>query len=218
MTAELLECCCPGWYNRHDHVTTTRKQTLQSVTGAPSTRWGSWCGKPSSILSGIPRVLTSTNSFEVILSGVGASAAAPRSLAGLSLATGWIITGVKWGNESWSRPDSVGVSTTSAAPALPRWSLACSARLTMAYTIKGWSRPLLLDHVELAASEQAQCYAARERQGCADLPGAECVIRQCDAQPAAPGRLGHHCLAAAAPAYSRLPALLMQLCTAIDSD
>jgi hypothetical protein len=45
-------------------------------------------------------------------------------------------------------------------------SLACSERLTMAYTSKasGWSRPLLPDHAELAASEQAERDAARARR------------------------------------------------------
>ncbi len=53
----------------------------------------------------------------LVLSGASASAAAPRSIAGPSLATGRMF-GVKWGNESWSRPDVFDVGTTS-APALP---------------------------------------------------------------------------------------------------
>ncbi len=48
---------------------------------------------------------------------------------------------------------------------LPRRSLAGSELLATANTIKGWSLPLLPDHVELTASEQAQRYAARARRG-----------------------------------------------------
>jgi hypothetical protein len=144
--------------------------------------------------------------FGVVLSGVGASAAAPRSLACLSRATGWIITGVTWGNESWTRPNSVGFGTTSAAPELLRRLLACSEQLTTTNTIKGWSRPLLPDHAELAASEQAQHFAARARRS--GKPIRQALIARFDKvthpgrrrRPAAPGRLGHHRLAAAAPA------------------
>jgi hypothetical protein len=95
----------------------------------------------------------------LLLSGAALcfSAAASQSLACPSQATGWIITNVKWGNESWTpRPYDFDVGTTSASATLPRCSLAGSKRLTTAYTSSGWSRPLLPDHAELAVSEQAQ--------------------------------------------------------------
>jgi hypothetical protein len=91
--------------------------------------------------------------------GTFSSAAASQSLAGASRAFGWKITGMKWGNESWTprRPDDFDVGTTSASAALPRCSPAGSERLTVttACASSGWSRPLLPDHAELAASEQA---------------------------------------------------------------
>jgi hypothetical protein len=112
-------------------------------------------------------VLGMTGGFGLIISGSGAPAAAPQLLACLSRATDWILTGVKWGDESWTRvtrPDSFGVSITS-APVL-HWSLACSERLMTAVrrSDKGWSRLILPDHAELAASEQAQRDAARARR------------------------------------------------------
>jgi hypothetical protein len=103
----------------------------------------------------------------LVLSGAAcASAAASQSLAGASRAFEWKITGVKWGNESWTpRPDGFDVGTTSASAALPRCSPAGSERLTTARGCSGWSRPLLPDHAELAASEQAERDAARARRG-----------------------------------------------------
>jgi hypothetical protein len=55
----------------------------------------------------------------------------------------WTVRAVNWRNESWTRPAGVGVGTSG----------------------KGWSRPLLPDLAELAASEQAQCGAVRARRG-----------------------------------------------------
>jgi hypothetical protein len=54
----------------------------------------------------------------------------------------WTVRAVKWRNESWTRPAGVGVGTSG----------------------KGWLRPLLPNHAELAASEQAQRDAARARR------------------------------------------------------
>ena len=112
-------------------------------------------------------VLGMAGGVELVLSGAAcSSAAASQSLAGASRASGWIIAGVKWGNESWTpRPDGFGVGTTSASAALPRCSPAGSERLTTACASSGWSRPLLPDHAELAASEQAERDAARARRG-----------------------------------------------------
>jgi hypothetical protein len=103
----------------------------------------------------------------LVLSGAACSSAeASQSLAGAPRAFGWKITGVKWGNESWTpRPDGLDVGTTSALAALPRCSPAGSERLTTACASSGWSRPLLPDHAELAASEQAERDAARARRG-----------------------------------------------------
>jgi hypothetical protein len=103
----------------------------------------------------------------LVLSGAAcASAAASQSLAGASRAFELKIMGVKWGNESWTpRPDGFDVGTTSASAALPRCSPAGSERLTTARECSGWSRPLLPDHAELAASEQAERDAARARRG-----------------------------------------------------
>jgi hypothetical protein len=57
------------------------------------------------------------------------------------------------------------VGTTSASAVLPCCSPACSERLTTACASSGWSRPLLPDHAELAASEQAEHDAAGARLG-----------------------------------------------------
>jgi hypothetical protein len=89
-----------------------------------------------------------------------------QSLAGPSQATGLIITGVKWGNKSWTQlPNGFDVGTTSASVALPSCSLTGSERLTTVCKSSGWSLPLLPNHAELAASEQAERDAARARRG-----------------------------------------------------
>lgn len=112
-------------------------------------------------------VLGMSGGVGLVLSGAAcASAAASQSLAGASRAFELKIMGVKWGNESWTpRPDGFDVGTTSASAALPRCSPAGSERLTTARGCSGWSRPLLPDHAELAASEQAERDAARARRG-----------------------------------------------------
>jgi hypothetical protein len=105
----------------------------------------------------------------LVLSGAACSSAdASQSLAGAPRAFWWKITGVKcqWGNKSWTpRPDGSDIGTTSASAALPRCSPAGSERLTTACASSGWSRPLLPDHAELAASEHAERDAARARRG-----------------------------------------------------
>ncbi len=98
-----------------------------------------------------------------------ASTFASQSPASTSRATGLIITGVKSGNESWTlRPYGFHSTTSASAAALPPL-LACSdssEQLTAtACANSGWSRPLLPDHAELAASEQAESDAARARRG-----------------------------------------------------
>jgi hypothetical protein len=77
--------------------------------------------------------------------GVAGSFAWPfrQSLADPLRAGEWTIVAVKWRNESWTRPAGVGVGISGS----------------------GWSRPLLPDHAELAASEQAERDAARARRG-----------------------------------------------------
>ena len=57
----------------------------------------------------------------------------------------WTIAAVKWRNENWTRPAGVGAGISGSG--------------------SGWSRPLLPDHGELAAWEQAQIDAARARRG-----------------------------------------------------
>ena len=52
----------------------------------------------------------------------------------------WTISAVQWRNESWTRPAGVGVGISG----------------------KAWSRPLLPDHAELAASEHATKFDANE--------------------------------------------------------
>ena len=114
-------------------------------------------------------VLGMAGGLGLVLSGAAcSSAAASQSLAGAApRAFGWKITGVKWGNESWTpRPNGFDVgSTTSASAALPGCSPAGSERLMAACASSGWSRPLLPDHAELAASEQVERDAARARRG-----------------------------------------------------
>jgi hypothetical protein len=82
--------------------------------------------------------------------------------------TGWTVTGVRWGHESWTRP--VGGFRASAPPR----SLAGPARLTAVLSHdKGLSQPLLSNHVELAAAEQAQCDTVTPRgRGAAGSPSA----------------------------------------------
>ncbi len=148
-------------------------------------------------------VLGMAGGVGLVLSGAAcSSAAASQSLAGAPRAFGWKITGVKWGNESWTpRPDGFDVGTTSASAALPRCSPTGSERLTTACASSGWSRPLLPDHAELAASEQAERDAARARRGGKPIRrvlSARFAVGQDVAPPAAPGR--QHRLAAAAPA------------------
>ncbi len=66
------------------------------------------------------------------------------------------VTGVRWGNESW-------VGNFLRCTSSPSLSLADSALLTAALSFpdKAVSQPLLLDHAELAAAEQAQREAPR---------------------------------------------------------
>ena len=107
----------------------------------------------------------------LLLFGSGFSAA-PQSLVGPSPVTTFTVTqaGVRWGNESWfgdflrcaSTSEPVGSLSASSPPGL----LAGPSQLTAVRSSgKGWSRPLLPDHAELAAAEEAQRDAARAKRG-----------------------------------------------------
>jgi hypothetical protein len=131
-----------------------------AVTSISATTW-------QLLLLALIVMLGMAGGVELVLSGAAcSSAAASQSLASASRAFGWKITGVKWGNESWTqRPDGFDVVTTSASVALPCCSPTGSERLTTACASSGWCRPLLPDHAELAASEQEERDAARARRG-----------------------------------------------------
>jgi hypothetical protein len=94
--------------------------------------------------------------------------AASQSLVG-SLPGIWLIsTGVRWVNESLTQPVGPvrGFRAFESAPPRSLTGPAAPAPLTAVRSPdKAVSRPLLLDHAELAAAEEAQREAARARRG-----------------------------------------------------
>ncbi len=114
----------------------------------------------------------------LVLFGSGFSAASLSLVSTLPL-TGLTVEGVSWGNESWPRIIHCFCASS------PSRSLAGPIQLTaVLFSCKGWSLPLLPDHAELAAAEQAQREAARARRGGRPIHRA-LTIQQADASPMA---------------------------------
>ena len=103
----------------------------------------------------------------ILLFGSGFSAAS-QSLVGPLPGIWLITTGVRWVNESLTQPVGPvrGFRAFESAPPRSLTGPAAPASLTAVRSPdKAVSRPLLLDHAELAAAEEAQREAARARRG-----------------------------------------------------